>query len=163
MRLHELQDFIVSRLLSHPLFAGAGMELNRGILKEDGTYPKTAFLEQSLEEFGLAIIVWEPESLESSDENSFGSCVYDVWVPVIIEEATKKNRGGDGTGLSWEQVVEEIQKVVVGSNEEDATPGSKPFRSADKPWKNFGSQDGVHRCAVNFVKRHVVKPYKPTP
>lgn len=160
MRLHELQDFIVSRLLANPVFAGAGMELNRGILKEDGTYPKTAFLEESLERFGLALIVWEPESLESSDDNLFGAAVYDVWVPVIIEELTKKNRGGDGTGLTWEQVVEEVQKTIVGSNEEDATQGSRPFRPADKPWKNFGSQDGVHRCAVNFVKRHVVKPYK---
>lgn len=158
MKLGEMQDFVVDRLLASRVFAGVGLALNAGILKEDGTYPKTEFLEQSLTRRGLAIIVWEIQALESDDDNTLGGLVHDVWIPIIIEDIPAINLSPNGTGMKWQDIVEEIQASIVGKNEDDATPGSKPFCPGSLPFKNLGTEDGVHRCVVHIIKRHVITP-----
>lgn len=158
MKLHEVQPFVADAVANVREFVAAGLSINSGIFIEDGTYPKTPKLEETLERCGLAIVVWQVSAIPSIEESPFGTAVFDVFLPVIVEENVKRNRAHGGTGITDEMAAELIMGAVVGLKEPGANAGTRPFRLLDLTFKRFLMQDGVSRIAVNVVKRHVITP-----
>lgn len=152
--LDHIQSFVASRLAMHQAFAQAGLSVGSGILIEDGTYPKNAQLERMLNSVGIALVVWQVEALPSDAESPNGTTVFDIFLPVIVEENPRKNQ----TGVSAIKAVSEVLKAIVGQPKQSLHPGSRPFRTLDQPFQNLGMADGVQRYAVNLTMRHVITP-----
>jgi hypothetical protein len=155
MNLGDIQTIEKKLIEAHPSFAAVGTV----VIIDDGTYPKMPALEATLNDKGLAIVVWNLDSLGLIDSSKTGVSNQRIHCPVVIKENVKKNRGAGGTGITLFQALDYVFQAVSGYPK--AALSGPTIVPHDTPFEYMGVENGALTIIADFVVQHRITPIYP--
>jgi len=172
----DIQQWVAGLIAAHPQLAAAGLKVDnsiaqaaaklagqqvpadaRGIVLEDGTFPKTPGLEGALGAPGLAIVVWHIGNLGLIDTSKSGVCNMQLYIAIVVQENAAVNRAQGGTGIVAEKAYEYVCQAILGKRM-DSDPINTAILPHHEPFDNLGTNNGVWSIVGNFTKQYRINP-----
>ncbi|HZV37092.1 MAG TPA: hypothetical protein VFB72_21120 [Verrucomicrobiae bacterium] len=174
--ISDIQPWLAGLIAAHPKFVTAGIKLDnsivqaaaqsagqpvpaaaRGIVIEDGTFPKTPGLESALQAPGLAIVIWYVGNVGLIATSKSGVSNVQLYLAIVIQENAAVNRAQGGTGIRAEDAYQYVYQAIAGKRM-DGDPLNTNVVPHHEPFDNLGTANGVWSIVGNFTKEFRIGP-----
>ncbi len=165
MNLSELQLYVAERIAAEPsavanslaIFNPANPSGPNGIVLDDGSYPNLPGREKAFERKGLCFVVSEVAGESIEDTSKRGGAWLRVGIRVAIEESVAINRSVVGTGISLDEWMDKVWKILLG-NPSPSLPPEYGIEPSGNAFTKTGTENGVRRAILDFSIRYHIGP-----